>query len=46
MEFRPVINISGNADESTVQRVMALSMDELRRMLLNLQRDERRLSYE
>lgn len=46
VEFRPVINISGNADESTVQRVMALSMDELRRMLLNLQRDERRLSYE
>ena len=46
VEFRPVINISGNADESTVQRVMALSMDELRWMLLNLQRDERRLSYE
>ena len=46
VEFRPVINISGNADESTVRRVMALSMDELRRMLLNLQRDERRLSYE
>lgn len=46
VEFRPVINISGNADESTVQRVMALSLDELRRMLLNLQRDERRLSYE
>lgn len=46
VEFRPVINISGNADESMVQRVMSLSVDELRRMLLNLQRDERRLSYE
>lgn len=46
VEFRPVINISGNADESTVQNAMALSLQELRDMLNRLMRDQRRLSYE
>lgn len=46
VEFRPVINISGNADESTVQNAMALSLQELRDMLIRLMRDQRRLSYE
>lgn len=46
VEFRPVINVTGNADEASVRNAMSLSVQELRDMLTQLMRDQRRLSYE
>ena len=46
IEFKPNITIQGNADEKVVQNAMAVTMDQLKRMLRDLQMNERRLSYE
>lgn len=46
IEFKPNITIQGNADEKVVQNAMTVTMDQLKRMLRDLQMNERRLSYE
>lgn len=46
VEFKPSVTIQGNADEKVVQNAMTVTMDQLKRMLRDLQMNERRLSYE
>lgn len=46
IEFKPNITIQGNADEKVFQSAMTVTMDQLKRMLRDLQMNERRLSYE
>ena len=45
INFAPQITIQGNADKSTMESAMKDAMSYLKRMLQDLQRDERRLSY-
>lgn len=45
INFAPQITIQGNADKSTMESAMKDTMSDLRRMLKDIQRDERRLSY-
>lgn len=45
INFAPQITIQGNADKSTMENAMKDAMSDLKRMLQDLQRDERRLSY-
>lgn len=45
INFAPQITIQGNADKSTMESAMKDAMSDLRRMLKDIQRDERRLSY-
>ena len=45
INFAPQITIQGNADKSTLESAMKDAVSDLRRMLKDLQRDERRLSY-
>ena len=45
INFAPQITIQGNADKSTMESAMKDAMSDLKRMLHDLQRDERRLSY-
>lgn len=45
INFAPQITIQGNADKSTMESAMKDAVSDLRRMLKDLQRDERRLSY-
>lgn len=45
INFAPQITIQGNADKSTMESAMKDSVSDLRRMLKDIQRDERRLSY-
>lgn len=45
INFAPQITIQGNADKSTMERAMKDAVSDLRRMLKDIQRDERRLSY-
>lgn len=45
INFAPQITIQGNADKSTMESAMKDAMSDLKRMLQDLQRDERRLSY-
>lgn len=46
VEFSPNITIQGNADKATMQQTMQLTVDQLKRMLADIARDQRRLSYE
>lgn len=46
INFAPQITIQGNADKSTMESAMKDAMSDLKRMLQDLQRDERRLSYD
>lgn len=45
INFAPQITIQGNADKSTMENAMKDAVSDLRRMLKDIQRDERRLSY-
>lgn len=45
INFAPQITIQGNADKSTMESAMKDAMSDLKRMLQDVQRDERRLSY-
>lgn len=45
INFAPQITIQGNADKSTMESAMKDAVSDLKRMLKDLQRDERRLSY-
>ena len=45
INFAPQITIQGNAGKSTMESAMKDAMSDLKRMLQDLQRDERRLSY-
>lgn len=45
INFAPQITIQGNADKSTMESAMKDAVSDLKRMLQDLQRDERRLSY-
>lgn len=45
INFAPQITIQGNADKSTMESAMKDAVSDLRRMLKDIQRDERRLSY-
>ena len=45
INFAPQITIQGNADKSTMESAMKDAVSDLRRMLKDMQRDERRLSY-
>nr|DAL98804.1 MAG TPA: minor tail protein [Caudoviricetes sp.] len=45
INFAPQITIQGNADKSIMESAMKDAMSDLRRMLKDIQRDERRLSY-
>lgn len=45
INFAPQITIHGNADKSTMESAMKDAVSDLRRMLKDIQRDERRLSY-
>lgn len=45
INFAPQITIQGNADKSTMESAMKDALSDLRRMLKDIQRDERRLSY-
>lgn len=45
INFAPQITIQGNADKSTMESAMKDAASDLRRMLKDIQRDERRLSY-
>lgn len=45
INFAPQITIQGNADKSTMERAMKDAVSDLRRMLKDIRRDERRLSY-
>lgn len=45
INFASQITIQGNADKSTMESAMKDAMSDLKRMLQDLQRDERRLSY-
>lgn len=46
VSFNPQITIEGNADSNTMQQAMKLTVDQLKRMLADIARDQRRLSYE
>ena len=46
IEFAPNITIQGNADRTTMQQTMQLTVDQLKRMLKEIAVDQRRLSYE
>ena len=46
VQFSPNITIQGNADETVVRNAMNVTMNQLKSMLKDLQRNERRLSYE
>lgn len=45
INFAPQITIQGNADKSTMESAMKDAVSDLKRMLQDLRRDERRLSY-
>lgn len=45
IHFAPQITIQGNADKAVMESTMKDTMAELKRMLRDIQRDERRLSY-
>ena len=45
INFAPQITIQGNADKNTMESAMKDAVSDLRRMLKDIQRDERRLSY-
>lgn len=45
INFAPQITIQGNADKSTMESAMKDAVSDLKRMLKDLRRDERRLSY-
>lgn len=45
INFAPQITIQGNADKSTMESAMKDAMSDLKRMLKDIQREERRLSY-
>lgn len=45
INFAPQITIQGNADKSTMESAMKDAVSDLSRMLKDIQRDERRLSY-
>lgn len=45
INFAPQITIQGNADKSTMENAMKDAVSDLRRMLKDIQRDERRRSY-
>jgi hypothetical protein len=44
IRFAPVIRIAGNADRDVLDEALARAKTELRRMLLDLGHDQRRLS--
>lgn len=46
VDFKPNITIQGNADETVIQNTMQLTMNQLKRMLQEIKRDERRVVYE
>ncbi len=46
VNYSPHITIQGNADQSTVERALSISQRELERMLADISRNNRRLSYE
>lgn len=46
VNYAPQITISGNADSSMVNDAMDQSLDKLKRMLQELQQNQRRLAYE
>lgn len=46
VDFKPTITIQGNADETVIQNTMQLTMNQLKRMLQEIKRDERRVAYE
>ena len=46
VDFKPNITIQGNADETVIQNTMQLTMNQLKQMLQEIQRDERRVAYE
>lgn len=46
VDFRPQVTIQGNADGAVVQQAMAITMQQLRRMLADMANNGRRLSYE
>lgn len=46
VDFKPNITIQGNADETVIQNTMQLTMNQLKRMLQEIKRDERRVAYE
>lgn len=45
IEFRPTINIAGNADKEHVDQAMDISLSKLKSMLQKLQQEQRRTSY-
>ncbi|MDY4147230.1 MAG: phage tail tape measure protein [Acidaminococcus fermentans] len=46
VNYAPQITISGNADQSMINNAMDQSLDRLKRMLQELQQNQRRLAYE
>ncbi len=46
VDFKPNITIQGNADETVIQNTMQLTMNQLKRMLQEIKRNERRVVYE
>ena len=46
VNYAPQITISGDADASMVNNAMDQSLDKLKRMLQELQQNQRRLAYE
>ena len=45
IEFKPQVTIQGNADAGTVQQAMTITVQQLKRMLADIQHDEGRLTY-
>lgn len=46
VQYSPIVTISGNASKSDLESVMQMSQDRLKRMLRDLQADQRRLAYD
>jgi hypothetical protein len=45
VNYNPEITIQGNASKEDVQSAMSLSLDELRNMILEIQRENNRVSF-
>ena len=46
VQYSPIVTISGSASKSDLESVMQMSQDRLKRMLRDLQADQRRLAYD
>lgn len=46
VQYSPIVTISGSASKNDLETVMQMSQDRLKRMLRDLQADQRRLAYD